>query len=136
MKIEIVDDTGAETLVDGPVRGSDYTYATGPLDALEFSDDSIIQLAPRFRSTVRACYNRGNVAVTAKFGAVRQFTSSIAALTWLATHKLTVRRDHTLRITDGSSTLLLKKGALGPIQATPRGVSLELRYTFTFTEAA
>jgi hypothetical protein len=48
---------------------------------------------------------------------------------------LTVKRSHTLRLTEGGSTLQLKKGALGPIQAKPFGIELTLRYTFTFSEA-
>ena len=136
MKIEIGNDSGYQTLVDGPVRPTDYTYAQGPIGDIEFTDDALIQLAPRLRGTVRAVYSRGNVVATCTFGALRVFASTLAAKSWLATHMLTVRRSHTLRITEGGGTVLLKSGALGPIKARPRGIELTLTYTFTFSEVS
>lgn len=137
MKIEIVNDAGAETLVDGPTRPTvSPAYASGPTGELEYSDDTLIQIAPRLRGAVRAVYSRGNVIATVRFGAVREFATPIAAQTWLAGHILSVRRSHTLKLTDGSSTLELKGGALGPIRYVPRGVEIQLFYTFTFTGVA
>jgi len=135
MQISIYDDDGEDVLVDGPERADTSDYAVGPIEALQFSDESVIQVARRLRGAAASVYHRGGIVATVAFSALRQFSTSMDVVVWLAEHLVDVRRSHTLKITDGTGTLELT-GALGPIRYEPRGVELLLYYQFTFSEVS
>ena len=138
MQITITDTAGTGAslvLVHGPADTGAANYATGPLDQLAWSDENEIQVAPRFRSAWAAVYQRDNKRARVEFVAGRQFATPMEAMAWLANHFVSVPRKDRLTISDGTRVINLK-GALGPIRYEPRGVSLTLRYQFTFMEVS
>lgn len=135
MQIVIADANGNDVLVHGPSRAS-ANYATGPIGEITLLDDHSMQISPLLRAAVAKVFARGNVHCTCQFAAERSFTTLFAAKSWLARHMIGVRRSNKLIIREGTSTLELTGGALGPITTTGVGVEITLHYTFIFTGVA
>jgi hypothetical protein len=132
MQISIFNDSGHDVLVHGPVRAA-ANYASGPIGEITFEDEPSIEVARYLRAPTASVFDRGNLVCRCAFTALREFTSTLAAQTWLAKHMLQVRRTSRLHIVEGGNVLKLTGGALGPIQAQPMGVELRLAYTWTYT---
>lgn len=137
MTITITDTDSSASLVlcHGPSDTGAADYAVGPLDNLNWSDETNIQVAERLRGTAAAIYQRGNIRARCEFTVARTFASTIAAQSWLASHITGCPRRNQLAIAEGATTVTLK-GALGPIRYESRGIAIILRYSFLFSEVS